>query len=139
MLRVRVGPDHFLESKLPAMPYTRGNAAIVVLGDDYWLTGDLQDGALVNLRHVPASSGPNMLHVKFASVPEGVGSILFIESTFGDILRYRALARSATGTDFVPTSTCPIMKLATEHWPDPVVGIIIANVRVNDPKDMGCH
>ncbi len=81
-----------------------------------------------------------MLHVTLKPMPnDGVGAVLTITSTFTDVLRYHALGQVAGGHGFGTTSVCPLIQLAMEQWPDPIVAIIVADFHVNDPSDMGCH
>jgi hypothetical protein len=140
-VRVPVDAGRFFEAKFPAMPYTYKDVVRIVPGDDFYVAADLRGDALVNLRHVDAAqaTSPNVLHFKMKPSPQGVGADLIVESTFSGYLRYHGAIAVAGQPGFHPTSLCPIIKMAFEHWNDPVVSIVLAEFTIADPGDMGCH
>jgi hypothetical protein len=137
---VRVDEGRVLQFEVPPRPYViGGRIATVVLGDDYFVAADVRDGHLVNLRHVH-DAGPNTLRLKLEGAPDGhVGAVLTITSTFDDVLRYHAGVSVVGREGIFKTSACPVIKLAVEHWPEPVAMVALADLRVNDPGDMSCR
>jgi len=130
------GKGQFLMNT-PGLPYVLDGAVIVLPGDDFFITADDRDGALVNLRRVdaPAEHAPNVIHISFKQEQLNNGTFyvsLLLDSSFPRALVYHAAAMNA-GRPYAPfaTSTCPVrpgVKM-NETWNAPLWQLMLRNFR----------
>jgi hypothetical protein len=130
------GKGQFLMNT-PALPYVFDGAVIVLPGDDFFITADDRDGALVNLRRIgaPAEQSPNVIHVTFKQEQLNNGVFimsLLLDSSFPRPLVYHAAAMNAW-RPYEPfsTSTCPVRPgiTAGETWNAPLWQLMLRNFR----------
>ncbi|HTA20064.1 MAG TPA: tetratricopeptide repeat protein [Polyangia bacterium] len=129
---------HAFEVSVPSSPYVP-DAIVLFPGDDFYVTGDEQDGRLVNLRYVDPPAAPSrVLHVQFSQrkIGESYSMLLEVQSYFPRWTSYHALTHqvSRAPRELRQTTTCPIgpMIHATEMWPDLLSSIRLGDFRFDD-------
>jgi len=130
------GKGQFLMNT-PGLPYVLDGAVIVLPGDDFFITADDRDGALVNLRRIdpPAEGAPNVIHISYKQEQLSNGMFymsLLLDSSFARSLVYHAAAMNAA-RPYAPfaTSTCPVrpgVKM-NETWNAPLWQLMLRNFR----------
>jgi hypothetical protein len=130
------GKGQFLMNT-PAWPYVLDGVVTVRPGDDFFITADDRDGALVNLRRIaaPAEHAPNVIHITYKQEQLNNGAFimsLVLQSSFARPLVYHAAAMNAW-RPYEPfsTSTCPVEPgiAMIETWPAPLWQLYLRNFR----------
>lgn len=137
------GRGQFVVNTEPA-PYVLDGAVIVRPGDDFFITGDDRDGALVNLRRIdpPAEGAPNVIHITYKQEQLNNGVFvmsLVLQSSFARALVYHAAGVNAA-RPYAPfsTSTCPLVPGIgmKETWNAPLWQLMLRDFRASDGSQL---
>src|SRR5579863_7791073 len=107
---------------------TAGSVRLVP-GDDIYITGDVSNDALVNLREVSAPAAPvNVVHLAFSQMTIGGGpaTTLDVDNSFTRQLLFHAAISVTTSSPAMNTDTCPVLPAVTdvELWSQTIAAIV---------------
>ena len=127
----------YTEIDFPARPCVDGGLINLIPGERVLLEADVQDGVLVNLRHVERSEHPTQtFELEFTQNQDRKSPfmVLRITNSFPKTLTYEAGIQRLGQQGFVRTSTVPAPPGMTgyESWPTPLTRILLRGFRLSD-------
>ena len=134
VLKRKDGPKY--DQTFPVFQPTVQSLGIAVFpGQTVNVEADIVDGRLANLRAVEVVADPSKTITASFKQTDSGSMMLHIQSPFEQILKFDMGIMPLDKDDLYKTSSCPVMKGATEIWPYPIFQVVLGNGRVIDAAD----
>ena len=143
-VRLKSDNGEIIEVSVATRPYVIHGLISIIAGETIHIEAVPQGSTLTDLRYVPAVENPDRtMTLKLEQVAE-VGMILTVTNPFSKPLKYRAGIHRLGYDKFHQTSICPVPQglKSYEHWPEPLIQILLVDVRFideNDQDEMACN
>lgn len=129
------------EQVYDALPVVQPGGVSVYAGHEVLFEADVEDGRLVNLRHVDTVTDPSRTISSRLEQDEDGGMMLVTKNPFDKPLRIRMGMMPMGHDGLVHTSSCPVRPgMSTyEMWSYPIFQIYLADLRLlEEGEDMAC-